>query len=319
MTTSRIAPLLAVAVAAGLLAVGASASSSATPFPATIALPTGFQPEGIAIHRGRFFVGSIPTGAIYSGSLVTGKGSILVPGVPGPTGRSATGIEADGRGRLFVAGANRGHGYVYNARTGALIRDFTLTTDASFINDVVVTPKAAFFTDSFNQRLYKLTFGPGGRLPAAATTLPLTGDISFTAGAFNANGIDATPSGKTLVLVQSNTGFLFRVNPTTGVTDRIELAGGATVTAGDGILLNGTTLYVVRNQLNLIAVVHLAPNLGSGSVARTISPVVPASLAPNTVPTTIDDHGVFLYAVNARFGISAPETQAFQIVKVRKR
>ena len=37
------------------------------------------------------------------------------------------------------------------------------------------------------------------------------------------------------------------------------------------------------------------------------------------MPTTIDDHGVFLYAVNARFGISAPETQAFNLVKVRKR
>jgi len=319
MTISRIAPLLAVAAAAGLLAVGASASSTATPFPATIALPVGFQPEGIAIHRGRFFVGSIPTGAIYSGSLRTGRGSILVPGAPGPTGRSATGIEADGRGRLFVAGADRGHAYVYDARTGGLIRDYTLTTGPSFVNDVVVTPKAAFFTDSFNQRLYKLTFGPAGRLPAASTTLPLTGDIAFTAGAFNANGIDATPSGRTLVIVQSNTGFLFRVNPSTGVTDRIELAGGATVTAGDGILLDGRTLYVVRNQLNLIAVVRLAANLGSGSVARTIAPVVPAALGPNTVPTTIDDHGVFLYAVNARFGIGTPETQAFQIVKVRKR
>ena len=254
MNISRIAPLLAVAVAAGLLATGAGASSSATPFPATIALPTGFQPEGIAIRAGRFYVGSIPTGAIYSGSLLTGKGSTLVP-VPGPTGRSATGIEADGRGRLFVAGAGRGHAYVYDARTGALLHDYTLTTDAAFINDVVVTPKAAFFTDSFNQRLYKLAFGPAGRLPTASTTLPLTGDISFTPGAFNANGIDATPFGGTLVIVQSNTGFLFRVDPATGVTDRIELAGGATprpATASS----HGTTLYVVRNQLNLIAVVQ---------------------------------------------------------------
>jgi len=194
MNSQRIALLLGVLAAAGLLAAGAGASSSATPFPATIALPTGFQPEGIAIQRGRFFVGSIPTGAIYSGSLRTGQGSILVQGVPGV--RAATGIEADGRGRLFVAGAGTGHGYVYNARTGALIRDYTLTTDASFINDVVVTPKAAFFTDSFNQRLYKLALGPGGSLPSASTTLPLTGDVAFGAG-FNANGIDAPPSGST--------------------------------------------------------------------------------------------------------------------------
>ena len=81
MNTRRIVPLLAVAAAAGLLAAGAGASSSATPFPATIALPTGFQPEGIAIHRGRFFVGSIPTGAIYSGWKPVGSAIVAGNGV----------------------------------------------------------------------------------------------------------------------------------------------------------------------------------------------------------------------------------------------
>jgi sugar lactone lactonase YvrE len=314
MKTSRIILVLGALVAVGLLAAGAGSSSTAAPFPATIALPNGFQPEGIAIHRARFFVGSIPTGAIYSGSLRTGQGSILVPGVPGV--RAATGIEADGRGRLFVAGAGTGHGYVYDARTGALLHDYTLTpTMPSFINDVVVTPKAVFFTDSFNAFLYKLALGPGGSLPAASTPVQLTGDIQFTPGAFNANGIDATPSGKTLVIVQSNTGFLFRVTPA-GLTDRIELAGGATVTNGDGILLDGKTLYVVRNQNNEIAVVRLAADLASGSAARTIAPV---ALGPNAVPTTVDEHGNKLYAVNARFGVPSPTTATYNLVKVRKR
>lgn len=313
MNTRRIILVLGVLAASGLLVAGAGASRAAAPFPSTIALPTGFQPEGVAIARGRFYVGSIPTGAIYAGSLRTGQGAILVPGV---AGRAATGIEADGRGRLFVAGAATGHAYVYDARTGALLRDYTLTTGQSFVNDVVVTPKAAFFTDSFNQVLYVLALGPGGRLPASSTTVPLTGDISYTPGQFNANGIDATPSGKTLVIVQSNTGFLFRVDPGTGLTDRIELAAGATVTNGDGILLTGRTLYVVRNQNNEIAVVRLAASLGSGRIATTISPVASGTFA---VPTTIDDHGVFLYAVNARFGIPTPATQSFNLVKVRKR
>ena len=43
--------------------------------------------------------------------------------------------------------------------------------------------------DLFNQRLYKLAFGPGGRLPTSSTTLPLSGRHSYTPGAFNANGI----------------------------------------------------------------------------------------------------------------------------------
>ena len=311
MKTRSLTLVLGVLAAFGLLAAGAGASSSAAPFPATIALPTGFQPEGIAIHRGRFFVGSIPTGAVYSGSLRTGQGAILVPGVPG---RAATGIEADGRGRLFVAGAGTGHAYVYDARTGATLRDYTLTTQASFINDVVVTPKAVFFTDSVNQVLYKLALGPGGSLPAASTTVQLTGEIAYTTG-FNANGIDATPSGRTLVLVQSNTGFLFRVNPATGVTDRIDLAGGATVTNGDGILLDGKTLYVVRNFDNQIAVIRLAAGLGSGMLLadRTITS------GSFDVPTTIDEHGTSLYAVNARFTNPTPGSATYSVFRVRKR
>ena len=44
-----------------------TAAAKAT-FPETIPLPTGFQPEGIAIGNGTtFYVGSIPTGAVYRG------------------------------------------------------------------------------------------------------------------------------------------------------------------------------------------------------------------------------------------------------------
>lgn len=60
-----------------------------------------------------------------------------------------------------------------------------------------------------------------------------------------------------LVVVQSNLGRLFTVDPRTGVADEIDL-GDETVTAGDGILLDGKKLYVVRNQQNRIAVVRLA-------------------------------------------------------------
>ena len=51
--------------------------------------------------------------------------------------------------------------------------------------------------------------------------------------------------------------------------------------AGDGLLLRGRTLYVVRNNLNQIAVVELAPDLSGGEVVGTIT-------NPNfDVPTTI--------------------------------
>ena len=82
----------------------------------------------------------------------------------------------------------------------------------------------------------------------------------------NLNGIDATPDGKTLVVVQTVTGKLFRIDAATAETTEIDL-GGATVVNGDGILLHGRTLYVVQNRLNQIAVVTLNAGLSSGVVA----------------------------------------------------
>src|SRR5215212_9535610 len=105
--------------------------------PDVIALPNGFQPEGIATGRGSsFYVGSIPTGDIYRGSLRTGEGDVFIDA---PDGRSATGIKVDRRNRLFVSGARTGQAYVYDARTGAERATYQLTTQPSFINDVVVT------------------------------------------------------------------------------------------------------------------------------------------------------------------------------------
>ena len=70
------ASLVALATAA-LVAVPA-VSGQETAFPSRIDLPDGFQPEGIANADEQFYVGSIPTGAVYRGSLRTGKGAVLV-------------------------------------------------------------------------------------------------------------------------------------------------------------------------------------------------------------------------------------------------
>ena len=313
MLKRAVFPVLLVALAATLLAAAAAGGETKKKpkpaFPATIQLPNGFQPEGIDIEGNRFYVGSIPTGAVYKGSLVTGKGDVLVPA---KAGRAAIGVDVD-RGRIFVAGGPTGRAFVYDARTGADLAEYVLTTAADkFINDVVVTHRAAWFTDSFNQVLYRLPLDPRGRLPAptAVQTVPLTGDITFVAG-FNVNGIDATPSGKTLVIVQSNTGLLFTVNAATGVARRIDL-GGTLLRNGDGILLHGKRLYVVQNFDNQIAVVRLAANRRSGVVVRRITD-------PRFhVPTTIDRFGPFLYAVNARFPPppQTPDT-TYTVVRVR--
>jgi sugar lactone lactonase YvrE len=287
--------------------VAASAASSKL-FPDRIPLPNGWQPEGIAIGNGTtFYVGSIPTGAVYRGDLRTGKGAVLVRGAPG---RAATGLKHD-RGRLFVAGASTGKAFVYDARSGATIRELRLATGAepAFVNDVVVTRDAAYFTDSFRAVLYRLPLAKNGRPAAAARTLPLTGDFRLVPGEFNLNGIDATPSGDELLAVQSTTGKLFTIDPRTGATSEVRL-GGATLPNADGIVLSGRTLYVVQNRLNRISVVQLRPSLASGAVRRAITS--PAF----RVPTTAALHGAGLYAVNARFDTAAEPSTDYDVVKV---
>ena len=294
-----------------LLAVAAvvAPAALAQAFPKTIPLPNGWQPEGIAIGRGTtFYVGSIPTGAVYRGDLRTGKGAVFIQG---SDGRAATGIEFD-RGRLFVSGASTGKAFVYDARTGALIREYQLASGsgATFVNDVVVTRSAAYFTDSRRADLYRVPLARNGAPAPTAETVPLSGGFQLVAG-FNLNGIDATANGKSLITVQTNTGELFRIEPTTGATTAIDL-GGASVTNGDGILLVGRTLYVVQNSNNRIAVVRLAASLASGSVTRTITD-------PDfDVPTTIDRLGRRLYAVNARFTTPPGPSTTYNVVQVRR-
>jgi sugar lactone lactonase YvrE len=299
-----------VAVFAALcFTVGTGVAAAAPSFPATIQLPRGFQPEGIAIGPGTtFYVGSIPTGAVYRGNLRTGTGSVLVQGA---SGRAAIGVAVDNRRRLFVAGGNTGMAFVYNARTGALLESYTLTTEETFINDVAVTRTGAYFTDSVRPFLYRIPIGAGGALGASPQAIPLTGDLVYTTG-FNVNGIDATPNGRWLVVVQSNTGKLFRVNPTTGATTEIRLANGESVPTGDGILLDQRTLYVVQNRRNLVAVIAVDAALTSGRVLMRLSD-------PRfDVPTTLDDFGRRLYLVNARFGTEGASTAEYQVLQIRK-
>jgi sugar lactone lactonase YvrE len=308
MQTSNLRPLVILLLVA--LSLTMVASTSPAVFPDVIRLPNGFQPEGIASGDGTsFYVGSIPTGAVYLGDLRTGQGSVLVQP---QAGRQAIGLKYDPRtGYLFVAGGPTGYAYVYDGHTGANVAAIQLTTAASFINDVVITEYGAYFTNSFQPVLYRVPLDSEGQLVDSGTSeeISLGGEYQFTPGAFNANGIAATPDGEALIIVNSAEGALYRVDPATGLATRIDL-GSDSVTAGDGILLQGKTLYVVRNALNQVAVIKLDPSLSTGSIAATLT-------SPNfRVPTTIARFGASLYVVNARFGTpSTPDTE-YEVVRV---
>jgi sugar lactone lactonase YvrE len=273
----------------------AFAALAAAPFPQTIPLPAGWSPEGLATGKGTtFYAGSRVNGAVYRGDLRTGAGAVLVPG---QTGRQALGMKVRGR-KLYVAGGMTGFAYVYDARTGATVD--AVDFDGGFVNDVTVTRRAAYFTDSLKPLIYVYN-----RRTGATRTLPISGDLVYEAE-FNANGIAATPSGKRLIIVQSNTGELFRANSRTGATRQIDAPD---VSNGDGILLRGKRLYVVRNRLNRIAVLRLRDGLTRATRLATLTD-------PDfDIPTTIARYRNRLYVVNARFGQESPTTE-YDVVQV---
>jgi sugar lactone lactonase YvrE len=291
---------------AGIASVLASVAGAQNAFPSRIELPDSFEPEGIAIAGNEFFVGSIPTGTIFHGDLRTGEGTELVV----HDDRAAIGMKVD-RGRLFVAGGGTGGAWVYDASTGETLAAYSFADPpTTFVNDVIVTKDAAWFTDSQNAALYRVPLGPGGSPADTFQKVALTGDYEQVGG-FNVNGIDATPNGKTLVFVQTATGELFTTGAD-GVAREIALADGESVPMGDGILLDGKTLYVVQNRANMIAKIRLSADLDSGTVLTRITS------ADFDVPTTIAEHGSSLYAVNARFEPPVRPTPEYWITQVAK-
>ena len=74
-------------------------------------------------------------------------------------------------------------------------------------------------------------------------------------------------------------------------------SGGIDLTNGDGLELDGSTLYVVRNQANRVAVLDLDDD------ASSVTAVGELASDDFAVPTTAALVGDDLWAVNARFGI----------------
>lgn len=305
MTTARMVMTTALAAAFAVVPMTSSTAAPASaPFPDTIALPNGWLPEGIATGAGTsIYSGSRADGSVWRGDLRTGEGEVLVD----VDGRVAVGIKVD-RGLLFVSGGATGDAFVYDADTGEEVAGFDLTDGPAFINDVTITRDAAWFTNSQAAELYRVALGPGGVPTGDVETIPLTGDWVQVPG-FNANGIAATPDGSTLLVINSTTGTLHAVDAATGVSTAVD-TGGAVLTQGDGILLRGTTLWVVRNRSNEVVELTMSPTWLSASVVGTVTD-------PDfDVPTTLALQGSRLYAVNARFSTPPTPDTEYDIVLV---
>ena len=289
LTSRHVLRLLAAMVLGAALSGVAPAVSAAGQFPEHIALPDNWQPEGIASGRGTIvYSGSRLTGDILAVDVRTSERELVVDA---PAGRTAIGIEQDRYGRFWVAGGATGDVYVYDA-DGTPMKTYDFRDDTTFVNDVVVTRDAAWFTDSQQPVLYKIPIGRHGALGEPEVVL-LTGDYEHADG-FNLNGIDATEDGRWLLAVQSSTGTVYRIDPDTGEAVAVDL-GGVEMTNGDGIYVEGRRLYVVQNRLNQVSVIRLDRTYTSGEVVDVLT-------SPDfDVPTTITRFGNRFYLVNARF------------------
>jgi hypothetical protein len=297
--------VLFIAVLAFVLAPWPATAAPPNNFPDRIDLPDGFRPEGIERGRGTsFFVGSLVDGANWRGDLRTGSREELADGAPGGV---SVGIAYEAsRNRLWVAGGgpgffSAGDVRVYDASSGALLATYKPGA-VGFLNDVAITHDAVYVTDSFNAQLVVIPLPADGSLPStnSATLLPVTGeDFEQTPDVANLNGIVAKSG--VLIVAQSNTGQLFRVDPDTGIAETVDL-GGAELPGPDGLELRGNTLYVVGG--GLVTVVRLGARLASGVVLGEITD-------PGLdVPTTATVAAGRLWVVNARFNTPpSPSTE----------
>lgn len=274
-----------------------------------VALPTGFRPEGVTSGPGdTYYAGSLADGRIVTGDLSRGTSRVLLPGVEG---RALRGMQFDGRsGLLWVVGQDGTTGIVLavDARTGALAQRIVVP-GAVFLNDLVITRKALWVTDSRVDQLTRVPLDRQGQPSGESTQLPLTGPWPTPEGN-RANGIRTLPDGS-LIIDNSTAGGLWQVDPDSGVVSEIPVTGEPGITGGDGIERSGRTLFVVRGSGQQEVSVLKLGRSGDGWTASFTDRLTSPAL---DVPSTATLVGRTLWAVNARFGVADPTTADFAII-----
>ncbi|WP_369257017.1 SMP-30/gluconolactonase/LRE family protein [Streptomyces sp. R35] len=298
--------LTATAALGGAALLGGTARAAEEHRPAGFPLPNGFRPEGITIGSAPFaYFGSLANGDIYRANLNTGRGGVISEGLGAE--HPTVGLKTDRHGRLFLAGGASGELRTVDARSGEIEKVYAV--GGTFVNDVILTPDAAWFTDSYQARLYRLARGRHGE-PGAVTTVPLIGDWEQGTD-FTANGIERTPDGRALLVVNTvaGGGTLMRVEPRTGAATVVDL-GASRLPNGDGLLLLGRTLYAVQQSQNLIDVFRLnAAGTHGTAIARITDPRF-------RIPTTVAAWDGRLYLPNARFDVEPTPDTEYDVVAV---
>lgn len=294
--------------------VALPATAQPIPLPSEIAFPEGiaFDPAGRTV-----FVAGTRDGTIARIDLAGGPAKLFRTGLAAEIGDlvpGVLGLELDRQGRLWMAGGRTRKIFVADVATGRLLATIaTQTAGNGVVNDIAIAGDTAYFADTLHPRLWavKLT----GALPAAAEPwIDFTGTaISYGEGP-NLNGIAATPDGRTLLVGQMNKGLLFRIDVATRAITPIDLKGEL-VQGADGLVLEGRTLFVIRQPAAEIVTIRLAPDLASGTVIK-------RTQAPGLAwPATAAMDGDSLLVVNSQFNKRLDDSAArpFTILRVPRK
>jgi Cu-Zn family superoxide dismutase len=277
-------------------AVSGSAADATAQGPAiihTLVPSTHGNPEGVAADglTGAFFVGTLGDGTIYRGTLGSRR---VVPYIAGGGGRRAVGMKAV-RGRLYVAGGATGRLYVFDITRRALVATFD-TGAGGFLNDLAVTAAGdVWVTDSFRPLLWRVTAAQVAARRGRPQGIRVAPEIAHRSG-FNLNGIVALDGGRMLLVVQSNTGRIYRIVPGAGAAGRTITRVDAPPVSGDGMLVDGRRLIVVESPK--LVVLDLRRDARRAVVVKRVTD--PSFRTPSTIARARDRYLV----VNADFATS---------------
>ncbi len=225
-------------------------------------------PEGIAYNSntGNFYTGSVTNGDILQVNVQSGDTKLFASG-SAHNRKAATGMKIDQMNRLWVCGGADNKIQVLSL-DGTPIKswDTKALFGSGFINDCIIDNTHIYFTDSQIKKIYRtsITESQPGNLEEWLSFTDA--QIPYAATGTNANGIVSTPDNKYLIIVVSSSGKLYRIDKTTKVIAEIVL--NTPVTSGDGLYLEGNTLYVSRNATNLIFPVVLNADYTQGTVGN---------------------------------------------------
>jgi Cu-Zn family superoxide dismutase len=280
--------------------------------------PAGSKYEGIGLdeRRNLFYVSETTGGEISRGRVGDPDVEPWLDG-DGKDGRfTARGIDVDTSGRIFIAGGPNSTDHpgapdlwVYS-REGVLLAALNAGAAGAVFNDVTVARDgAAYFTDSsLTPRIFKVVQRNGTW--SVELWKDATGTIQ-TSGPFNLNGIVGTSDGRALIVVQS-TGALWRFDLASKEVTPIALSGltGADLVGGDGIVLRGKKLYVIRNFQHVLVELRMTDQFSGASFVTSVR-----TDASRVFTTAKYAHGRLL-AVDSKFDdpVAAPP---YQVVALR--